>query len=544
MPRKGRPQASLITESQISYTGSRTTDHMSARAPRKAGSLSNVYPLAPGIGAGLLGRPGTTKTTWETTAPTEVQFIGQFTKQDGTEYTVLVADGEIWTYDWATDERWERQVTAADFATATITRTTTGRWYGVTFNDKFVFTDGTNLPFTWDGTAGSGGLASLSNAAVAYGPPTVYYAKLFFIKNAERNTIIWSEEGTENTGYEAGGFNNAWSLRQTNNDGLTRIYGTNRALYYWRPSRIGSITGAVNTDFQTTGVNDSVSDTIGTRSPDSVVYHNGTFFFIDGEGRPQSFTEGRGLTLPPLWNDAELLTRDVPDTYLEQAIGLYRPLEDVVLIAWTPPSESAPFPTDNQQTLAFTGMTGEFLGVWDGYTASVMGMVRNGDGQPRMIHADNASSDNVFLHGDPENGPWSDDSGGTPVAISHEIESGWFMWDPMLEKSFDRTHFAFVGGQAMSDVKFNILTPYSRSSDITVSVLPSSVGFVWDVGSWDSVVWGASAAGEAQVTIAWDRERTGRWAQVQIIHDTAGEEFGFLGMIMQAYIVGDHPETP
>jgi hypothetical protein len=524
MPPQQRPQIQRTAESQVSYTGSRTTDHMSARSPRKAGSLSNVYPLAPGIGAGVVGRPGTTEMAVEGSPTiTEFQWVGEYTKQDGTSKTIAVWDGEIWEYDYTTDDRWERLVTTANFATATITVSTTGRWHAVTFNDLLVLSDGVNLPFTWDGTSGAGGLTELTNAAVAYGPPTVYYAKLFFIKNAERNTIIWSEEADPTTGYEAGGFNNAWSLRQTNNDGLERIYGTNRALYYWRASRIGAITGAVNADFQTTGVNDAISDTIGTRSPDSVVFHNGTFFFIDGEGRPQSFREGAGMTVPPLWNDAELLTRDVPDTHLDKAIGVYRPLEDVILIAWTPPSETVPLPTDNEQTLAFTGLTGEYMGVWDGYTASIMGMVRNDLGQPRMVHADNATG-KIWAHGDPENGPWSDDSSaGSPTAIAHQIESGWFMWDPMVEKAFDRTHFSFVGGAAMTDVRFNILTPYSRSDDVTISILPSSVGFVWDVGSWDSVVWGASAAGEAQVTIGWDRDRVGRWAQVQF---------------------SDHPETP
>jgi hypothetical protein len=76
---------------------------------------------------------------------------------------------------------------------------------------------------------------------------TVYYAKLFMLKR-DRKTIVWSEENQPNTGYEAGGYNNAWELTQTSNEPLTAIIGTNEALYYGRKTSVGAIRGACQLD--------------------------------------------------------------------------------------------------------------------------------------------------------------------------------------------------------------------------------------------------------------------------------------------------------
>ena len=97
--------------------------------------------------------------------------------------------GKFYTYNWGTDVFTE-VVTAANFTTASITLSSTAKCYAVTMADKMVVTDGVNTPWMWDGTTGASGLTKLTNCPVLYGRPTVYYAKLFGIKNTERSTMV------------------------------------------------------------------------------------------------------------------------------------------------------------------------------------------------------------------------------------------------------------------------------------------------------------------------------------------------------------------
>jgi hypothetical protein len=227
-----------------------------------------------------------------------VQGEWWFHKKDGTNLDVVVVGGELWTRD--ADGNFTKKVTTANLTTASITLSSTARVRMCTFSNKVVFTDGVNTPFVWDGTSGAGGLTKLTNAPVAYGHPTVYYGKLFFVKNTERSTLVWSEEGDPNTGYEAGGFNNAWTLAQTAEVGsIIRIYGLNDGLYYWRGSSIGAIRGAVTTDFKNDGVHDGVSGVVGTLATDSVLWSNQRLWFVDRNGRPYRLQPGGEPE--PLW---------------------------------------------------------------------------------------------------------------------------------------------------------------------------------------------------------------------------------------------------
>src|SRR5688572_19105391 len=104
---------------------------------------------------------------------------------------VAVISGEIYTEDSGI---WFKQVSTANLTTAGIVLANVGRVFMVPFNGLMLISDGVNLAFTWNGTAGAGGLVELTNAPVFYGRPTVYYGKVFGIKDTERDTIVWSEE--------------------------------------------------------------------------------------------------------------------------------------------------------------------------------------------------------------------------------------------------------------------------------------------------------------------------------------------------------------
>src|SRR5690606_28557645 len=215
------------------WRGDRGTTVPSSRDPTLAFRMRNVFPLTPEIGSGVVGRPGFRRAGAKT-GPT-VQWIGQFEKSGGTarwdislwddpssiwvgpgtltDKTIKIAGGEIYEYDWLTDS-WVLQVSQAEIAAAGGALETAGRVWAVSFADVLVITDGVNKPITWDGTPG-GGVAVLTNAPVMFGPPTVYYARLFAIKADDRSTIVWCEPGQPNVGWEAEGYNNSWTLRQT-----------------------------------------------------------------------------------------------------------------------------------------------------------------------------------------------------------------------------------------------------------------------------------------------------------------------------------------
>ena len=244
----------------------------------------------------LTTRPGMALLTAEVGTTGVAQGLTDFFYASGRHY-VAVVNGEIWENPESTLAGWTRRITSANLATASITLSTTADCYFAVLNGKLVVSDSTNVPFIWDGTAG-GGLTSLTNAPVLYGQPVIYYGKLFGIKNTERTAIVWSEENDSTIGYEAGGYNNAWSLTQTSQDNLTCLAATNTGLYYFRATSIGLVTGAVTPDFSTTGVHDSVSAESGCLDPRGPLQAYGALWFFDNNYRPVVLRDGVVL---PIW---------------------------------------------------------------------------------------------------------------------------------------------------------------------------------------------------------------------------------------------------
>src|SRR3990167_7278799 len=193
-------------------------------------SFLNCYPQDTEVGPVLVGRPGfgLMGVQLGSGSNRRGQLVAQFTKRAGTTYTVVICGGKFYAYDWGTDTFTE-VLDSTDFSGASITLSATAKCYATTFADKLLVSDGVNVPWAWDGTS-HGGLTKCTNAPVIYGPPVVYYAKWFGIKNTARSTPVWSEEGEVNLGFEAGGYNNAWDLIQTRTEGLTALAASNQAL--------------------------------------------------------------------------------------------------------------------------------------------------------------------------------------------------------------------------------------------------------------------------------------------------------------------------
>lgn len=267
------------------------------RDPQKVYSAFNMLPQVRGLPTPYVAMPYPTRTVVENGAAAgEVQAIGVFQGTSSEPRNVAIVAGEIWRDAGG----WAKVVTAAQLAGAGIALAATGRVFLVPFGAYLCVTDGVNTPFVWDGTSGAG-LTELTNAPVFYGRPTVYYGKLIAIKATERDTIVWSEENQPNVGYEAGGFNNAWSLTQTGGGQLYALQGTNAALYYFRADRCGAIRGAVTTDFQASGVHDDVG-AVGTTDPEAVcaVGIGEDVWFLDQQGRPHVVVGTKAL---PVWNE-------------------------------------------------------------------------------------------------------------------------------------------------------------------------------------------------------------------------------------------------
>lgn len=261
------------------WRGMRTTLSQQQTDPSLAHYIANWMPVDPEHGGPLRPRPSLVKTASATF--TNVILLAQFSTAAGTTLQVMVANGEIWTYDPGTST-YTRQVTAANFTTATITVATSSstQAYGLGYSGKLIVSDGTNTPWMWDGTAGAGGLTKLSNCPVLYGPPTEYYGKVVGIRASDRLTFVWSEELQPNLGYDTAPYTNFWTLAQTSTEPLVSLLGTNDGLYYFRPSSIGVVRGAMASDFRTTGVHDEVSRSLGITSPAARALYGSTVWFV------------------------------------------------------------------------------------------------------------------------------------------------------------------------------------------------------------------------------------------------------------------------
>jgi hypothetical protein len=253
-------------------------------------------------------RPPVRRHTADTINSSTIQCAG--TRISGSTYQgwILTDEPAIYEIEIDTIPSVTARVTAANFTSAGVTASDSTHW--VQYLDDIVFVQDDGVPWTWDGTTGAGSLTNLTNAGnvAAYTAPAVYYGKLFFIKSSDRRVIVWSEENDAATGYEAGDYNNAWTLSQTNSHPLLWILGANNGLYYWRDDSIGMIQGAVTPDFSTTGTHDGVSTSTGIYAPtdtfNGAVFAGGSIWFAGS---------GYGIYRLPVGGKPELIEVRPPD---------------------------------------------------------------------------------------------------------------------------------------------------------------------------------------------------------------------------------------
>lgn len=502
--------------------GMRDSRDPSTADPRKARELRNCYVEDPTRGNSVKGRPGWRRMDQ---LPPPAQMSYQFSKLDGSEFTVDISGGRFFVYDWTTDTHTE-VLTAADLASAGVSIAATGRVYAVTLADQMIVSDGVSSPWMWDGTSG-GGVTNLPACPPLFGEPTVHFAKLFGIVAADPITIVWSEENDPTTGYDSGGLNNAWTLGQTDQERLFGIKGTNVSLFYWRARSIGAIAGSVTPNFRTTGTQEGVSLTVGTSSPASIVQFEQSFYFVDSDGRPQRLDIGAGVREPPIWYDCLETVRNMSRAFIGSVTGTYDPDTNLVLFGMAPFAAA-----ENDAILTFHASSGNFAAVWDGVLPHVLATVKDATLRPTIVHGTQAGE--FRAHGHPDGNVW--DNGPTPMR--HVVDGPLLANDEAREMDFTRADLVFDSETELTNVEFDYRTPRGRSQSLFFDVAVGAGFALWDVAFWDVDVWSTETF---DWHVAVGLEGMGRWIRPRVQHDWPGERFGWLDWGIDATYAGKKP---
>lgn len=486
-------------------------DDTQASDPQFAQGLTNVVFADAGPEAGLVSRPGFEK--HPLTVSAQPQGVFEHVASDGTRTKFVFADNKVYRWSWTSSSRGVSTFTDVTPAGVAISSTVSC----VSFADTMIVTDGVNRP--WKATNLSSTPitgAYLTGVPGAVTSPAVYYAKLFFIKADEQNTIIWSEEQDPDTGYESGGYNNAWTLGQTSNEPLVAIRATNEALYYWRTHSIGMITGAVDSEFVAAGVHDSISQTTGAWTNAGVVEADGCFYFADRAGRLHILTPGQGLA--ELWREMGQTTLGAfADTTLGSVRALYSPTDRVVLFAFT--SNPLHFYIT---TLAVSTMTKHGLGVWSGTIGQwdAWGVVSDPVRVQRVAVLD-GTLDGVFVqatHFSGSNiiGTWATDYDGTTSTYPDcSVVCPLLANSAVAAKDFQRLT---VLGRTTETVRVDYETPrgtYGTAQTVT-----------------------ATGEGKAVVGI---NAQTARWIRPRVRTEATAGAFSFQSLDVQGVVITDAP---
>lgn len=493
------------------FVGVRDAEDAAESSPKLARALVNLVPLDPNRGGVLIGRPGTRLAgAQEGTAGFRTgQCVGQFSKADLTEITVKIVGGRFYTFDWTT-RTWSETLTAAQLTAAGVTIHPTMRVYLAVFVDQLIVSDGFHLPWAWDGTAG-GGITLLTAADVAFGQPVVYDARLWFIKDSERTAVIWSEVNQPNSGYESGGFNNAWGLTQTSSEILVALQGNEEGLDVFRPHSNTTIAGTVTADFRTTHTRESGSEVVGTLSPACLVRASGLTFFLDADLQPYVRRPGAGVS--PLWSDCAETVKTLSRDFIADVLGVWDPSTQMVLFAVSALSESVP-----RTVLAFNPAAPggpRFVGTWIGWTVQAWGIVKNALGKPVLMHLDDAGY--AYEHDALDGALLNDASAAGDVAIRHQVESTELGYDTSLEKDFVRIDLALRAGTVLSAASFQWIGPRGASTALSFAL---------------AALTGTDNPPDRKVTLGL--RQAGRWGRFRVTHEVLSERFGFEKGAVQA----------
>lgn len=523
------------------WIGMRDAREPSASSPRYATLLRNCYATTTESGErAVRGVPGFSLAGAQLggVGARAVQWIGYMRETDGTLRNLVFCNGVLSEYSFATNT-FTTRLTQANIGagTGTPALSTTARIYALTYADQLIVSDGVNVPFQWDGTSG-GGVVELSNAPVFYGQPIIHFEKLTAIKNAERDTFVWSEEGDPTLGYDTAPYENAWNFGGSKAQRLFALASRNEALGILRERTTTEVYGAMNAEFRTTANRASVSEEIGTIAPGAVLVLDEGTLTVDAEGRPQFWPRGGGYTAAPaLWDACEQTVANIARTQIPNTQITYDEPTNLIYLHYAKSGASS-----LNASLIFerTGGTPNLVGIMDGFPSTRWGVWIDDDGRQRMVHA-GVDDGYVYVHGTPENGPWSYELQAGIAAIPHEVKPHFMGADLHEEKHYDELGLEVMLGGTDQTITVGYETPYGLSTTQQVVTFTTS-GALWDVAVWDVDLWAEEASQNKRDRLGIDEH--GRWLRPVFQHAVAGEEFGLVQCDAVAFVEGRDPEIP
>jgi hypothetical protein len=505
-----------------------TVEPQTAR-PNRAQLLRNCYATTTDVGVAVVGIPGFEQagTQQGSVGARTSQWVGQFNTTNGTKRSLWVINGTVQEYNHGTDSFTQR-LSNAQIGTFS----TTARVYGCVFNDYLILSDGVNDAIAWDGTSG-GGVTVLTNCPVIYGQPVVYYSKLFVISASERDTILWSEEGTPNTGYDAGGYSNAWNLGGTYAETINALVATNEYLGVIRPRSTTAIYGAVNDEFKSTGTRNAVSERLGTTSPGGVLTTDEGTFVLDADGRPQFWGRGSGyIADPALWADCETHVRTIPRASLPNTEII---ADDTAGLIWMGVPESGQtYPT--LWLLYERGVRPSLVGVAGDFTSQRTGVWEDASGVRRVVHT-GVDDGYCYLHGTADGTIWDRGFASGTLTLDQTLTFVVPTADTVQDQYFDRLT---LESSAQDDMQLTIdaQTPEGLSAPLVATLQGGGSGLVWDVGNWDEASWAGTAVNQK---LDCNLHVRGRWATIRIRHGTLGAQFNLTRALIETFVDGREP---
>ncbi len=509
-----------------------------AKQPGKYLEGKNIYPLDPGIGDGVVGRPGVVQAgdILGSEGRRRGQGTFQFTKKNGTEHSIQITGGYFYTFNHTT-QVWTEVLTNAQLATAGITLDQTAKLSFLTFSDSVIISDGINRAWDWDGTTG-GGLRVLTNMPIAYGQLTNYYARVFLISAAEPTKTYWSATNDATTGYAALG--NVWDITQTDPNRLYVILGTNDSLYAVRARSGTALGGVPSANFSSSATRDALSDSQGTMSPFAVTLQDVNLVVLDADMHPQYLRPG-GAGFTPLWTPFRETLKDLPKTpeMLYKCMSVLYSPATLLLIAV--PGESQ---TECTMMLVYDvkGAVPVPVAVWDGWEMTSLAMLKNATGTPYLFHSD--TTGRVYRHGNPEDAtPWDDFLASGTVAIGHVLEPQALGYSTKREKVFDRLDLAV---RAITDQQLVLTMLTSRGQVNAAQTITAGSGYPgYDTGLYDTVLYdGATSLSTQEAHASAGVDELARWIKPRITHQVLGERFGIIALSVTGYAEDDDPPVP
>lgn len=497
------------------FLGCRDATDPTTASPQLCRAMQNVYRANGPAGSPLVGRPGFAQ--MGSAGGTVVQAGAiTWTTFAGVALTIRVVDGAIQTYDFVAGS-WSVALSSAALTGASKPLSTTARVSLVPFADKLIISDGVNKMLWWDGV-NLAGVTKLTNAPVAYGVPSVYASKLVVIDAATQRTMFWSEEGDATIGYDATvgpiTYVNAWDNVGGYTEPMTRVFGTNEALYIMRARKALAVTGAMGSDFATSHTKANISPYFGTVSPWACLETTQGILMLDADGLPRLFHYGNPEPLDLSTECFEAVKR-TPRAALVNALCATDVSTGSLLLGIPGPTQTWP-----DRWLVFADTDLQYQGTWVwGRTASSAGVVTDNHGVNHWTHSDRVGG-KMSLHGTPVDGPWVDTVAGLTQSIAHTGWGPFLGFDPRREMTIDRIEMGFTEPSTRMEICYETSRGLGTWQAVTVGA--SGGGFILGVNLLGDPLGSSSIGGHAEVGTAG----RGRWVSLGFRHSVGNERFG------------------